>query len=175
MKSARPIAEENDAFYLFTGEADICQWQHLFFRLSLYFDTQLNWPPGKAAEKSFCLSSLLSSELASSLATFYFWKWFWSCGSIHQELCWDKRLLAFKSRNSCQTAEKKNNLFFFLIIFICLPVDQEMDWGQSLFFLSTQFTPRFIHDVFPPCFVNSRQGDPLQILAALQRGNMWGG
>lgn len=117
MKSARFIAEENDAFYLFTGEAGMHQWQHLFFRLSLYFDTQLNWPPGKAAEKSFCLSSLLSSELASSLTTLYFWKWFWSCGSIHQELRGDKWLLAFKSRNSCQMVKKNLNFFFCLFVF----------------------------------------------------------
>lgn len=118
MKSARFIAEENDAFYLFTGESGLHRWQHLFFRLSLYFDTQLNWPPGKEVEKSFCLSCLLSSELASSLATLYLWKWFWSCGSIHQELCRDKRLLAFKSRNICQTVKKKKittfKKFFYL-------------------------------------------------------------
>lgn len=44
--------------------------------------------------------------------------------------------------------------------------------GQSFFFWSTQFTSRFIHDVFPPCFGDSRQGDPPQILTALRWGNV---
>lgn len=72
-------------------------------RLLLCFDIQLNWPLAKAVEKSLCLSSFLSSALASSLTTLHFWKWLWSCGSIHQELLWDKWLFAFKSRSSCQT------------------------------------------------------------------------
>lgn len=46
---------------------------------------------------------------------------------------------------------------------------------EFLFFWSTQLTPRFIHNVFPPCFRNSRQGDPPQILAALQWGNVVSG
>lgn len=108
-------AEENDALCLFTGTIGMSQWQHLFFRPAVCFDTQLSWPPGKAAErseKSFCLSSLLSPELASSLTTRCLWKRFWSCGSIHQEMHWDKWLLTLKSRNSCQTVKKNHNFFY---------------------------------------------------------------
>lgn len=115
-KCARFRAEENDAFYLFTGEAGMRLWQHLFFRLATYFDAQLSWPPGKAAEKSFCLSPLLSSELASSLTTCYLWKCFQSCGSIHQELHRDKWLLVFKSRNSCWMVKKNHSFFFFFYL-----------------------------------------------------------
>lgn len=60
--------------------------------------------------------------------------------------------------------------FLFACKFECLWVKR---WtGDSFFFWSTQFRPRFIHDAFPPCFGNSRQGDLPQILAALQWGNM---
>lgn len=108
-------AEENDALYLLTGTIGMSQWQHLFFRLAVCFDTQLSWPPGKAAEKSeksFCLSPLLSPELASSLTMRCLWKQFRSCGSIHQKLRWDKWLLMLQSRNSCWMVTKNHNVFY---------------------------------------------------------------
>lgn len=171
MQSARFIAEQNDAFYLFTGEAGMRLWQHLCFRLLLYFDTQLNWPPGKAAEKSFCLYFLLSSKLASSLTILCFWKWFWSCGSIHQELHWDKWLLAFKSRNSCQTV-KKNPNFFVFYLHTSLNACGSKD-GLRTEFHFLEHTVRV--EAYSWCIstmLNNRQGEPPQILAALQWSNM---
>lgn len=109
-------AEENDALYLLTGTIGMSQWQHLFFRLAVCFDTQLSWPPGKAAEKSeksFCLPSLLSPELASSLTARCLWKQFRSCGSIHQKLRRDKWLLTLQSRNSCRMVKKNHSFFLF--------------------------------------------------------------
>lgn len=55
---------------------------------------------------------------------------------------------------------------------IWVPVDQGMGWGQGFFLWKTQFTPMFIDNVSPPCFRNSGQGDPPQILSTLQWGNM---
>lgn len=134
VKGARFRVGENDAFYLFTDEAGMHQWQHLFVRLLLCLNTQLNQPPGKPAKKSFCLSSLLSSELASSFTTLL--KVILIMLIYPSRATPRKMTPTIQCRSSCQVVEKHLNFLFYLILFA---YKSEYLWirrwtGNSFFF-----------------------------------------